>query len=112
VVALVSFPKEENRLKGPDEKEFEEMVEPTLADRLRAFEVYLANEPCTYPNNELLWGELKRKPYEGGCIVISNTRMMCPACRLRLHFFHCIYNAEAYEDGPGRIPRKDEDETT
>jgi hypothetical protein len=97
VVALVSFPKEEYRLKEPDDKEFEEMVEPTLADRLRAFESWLAFEPCQN---------------DGHCYFMSVSRRMCSSCRLRLHFYHCIYNAEAYEDGSGRIPRKGEDETT
>jgi hypothetical protein len=104
----MSFPKEENRLKGPGDKEFEEMGVPSLADRLRAFETYLATEPCRHPGNVETWGELERKPYEGGCIIISMTRNMCPACRLRMYFYHCIYRAEAYEDGPGRIPRMGE----
>lgn len=67
------------------------MVDPPLADRVRAFEVWLENEPCQN---------------DGHCIILSNSTRMCAPCRLRLHFHHCTYNAEAYEGGPGEIPRK------
>lgn len=76
-------------------KSFEEMVNPPLADRVRAFEQWLDVEPCTNLVNGL-----------SACQILSASSQMCPACRLRLHFYHCTYNAEAYEGGPGAIPRK------
>lgn len=62
-------------------KTFEEMVYPTLADRLRKFEAILEDEPCTQSN---------------GCMIMSNASRMCPACRLRLCFHHTIHYAENY----------------
>lgn len=79
-------------LKEEDDKDFEEMLEPSLADRLRAFEKYLEHEPCQ----------------TGGCFIMSSTNRMCAPCRLRMHFYHCLYNAEAYEGGPGEIPRREQ----
>lgn len=81
---------DEARLQEPGDKEFEEMVEPSLADRVRAFETWLVAEPCQH---------------NGECIILSVSRRMCASCRLRLRFYHCVYNAEAYEGGPGEIPR-------
>jgi hypothetical protein len=75
----------------PKDRDFEDMTDPSLADRIRAFEEILENEPCTN---------------DGGCIILSNSNRMCSACRLKLRFYHCTYNAEAYEDSVGRIPRK------
>lgn len=72
-------------------RDFELMVDPPLADRLRSFEEVLKAEPCQN---------------HGGCIIMSVTHRMCAPCRLRLRFFHIIRNAEAYEGGPGEIPRK------
>jgi hypothetical protein len=55
------------------------MTHPPLADRLRAFEKVLEAEPCTGPP-----GVPDDTPNKiGGCI-----------------------NAEAYEGGPGSIPRR------
>lgn len=87
------------------DRRFEEMTDPPLADRLRAFEQWLMGEPCVHPGNLETWGVLERKPDEGGCIILSNSHRMCCACRLRLHFHHCIHYAENYEGGPGEIPR-------
>ena len=75
----------------PDEPRcFEDMTDPPLADRLRAFEQYLDAEPCQNDDH---------------CIILSVSRSMCAPCRLRLHFYHCLYNAEAYEGTEGAIPR-------
>jgi hypothetical protein len=73
-------------------KEFEAMDDPSLADRLRAFEDWLESMPCTH----------KRQ----SCIILSSLMQMCPTCRMKMHFFHCLYNAEAYEGTSGEIPRK------
>jgi hypothetical protein len=73
------------------QREFENMTEPSLADRLRAFELYLDTEPCQM---------------DDACQIQSATQRMCPPCRLRMHFSQCLYNAEAYEGGPGEIPRR------
>ncbi len=86
-MASAAPPTEDKRLT----REFEDMLEPPLADRLRAFEKVLDKEPCQK---------------DGGCLIMSKTTTMCPACRLRLHFYHIFYNAEAYEGGPGAITRK------
>jgi hypothetical protein len=65
---------------------------PDLADRVRDFQTWLGTEPCTHPGNKGL------PPTIDGCLIISNSRRMCPACRIRLKFHHLIYNAEAYYD--------------
>lgn len=92
--------------------DFEAMTDPPLADRLRAFEVWLDAEPCTHPGNEVVFARMRSEGREPptdfrGCEVISVSRRMCPACRLRLHFYHCLYNAEAYEGTSGAIPRRE-----
>ena len=74
---------------------FEEMTDPPLADRIRAFEAWLDSEPCQQDDI---------------CEFISVSQRMCAPCRLRLHFYHCTYNAEAYEGGPGEIPRQSDRE--
>lgn len=74
----------------PKKPRFEDMLSPPLADRVRAFETWLETEPCQN---------------DGGCIIMSNSQRMCAPCRIKLRFFHCTYNAEAYEGGPGEIPR-------
>jgi hypothetical protein len=76
---------------GTRSRDFESMADPPLADRLRSFELYLEAEPCEVG---------------GSCVVQSVSSRMCPPCRLRLRFHHCLYNAEAYEGGPGAIPRR------
>jgi hypothetical protein len=73
---------------------------PHLAERVADFEQALLQEPCTHPANEGMDEKIN------GCMIISNPRMMCPPCRLRLRFFHCVYNAEAYKPELG-----DEDAT-
>jgi hypothetical protein len=55
---------------------------PNLPKRIHNFLDHLENEPCTAG---------------GACLIISNSRRMCAACRLRLRFFHTVYNAEAYD---------------
>lgn len=77
--------------------EFEDMIDPPLADRLRAFEVVLKTEPC----ERLFETNMEYSP----CDLLSQSTAMCPTCRLRIRFHHILYNAEAYEGGPGEIPR-------
>jgi hypothetical protein len=74
-----------------DDRRFEEMTDPPLADRLRAFEEVLLGEPCGRG---------------GACDILSDMGRMCPPCRLRLRFFHIVRNAEAYEGTVGEIPRR------
>lgn len=77
---------------------------PNLDKRIKNFLEHLEREPCIHPGNVETWGELKRYPPDyGGCIVISNTRHMCPACRIRMSFFHTVYNAEAYDPSLGEV---------
>lgn len=83
-------------------RDFEDMTDPPLADRLRAFELRLSEESCTGPPFMDDDEPLKI----GSCVFLSNSRRMCAPCRLRLHFHHCIHYAENYEGGPGEIPRK------
>ena len=60
---------------------------PNLARRVANFsEAWLEDEPCTN---------------DGHCVILSNSNRMCPACRLRLAFFHCVYNAEMYDETLG-----------
>lgn len=70
-------------------RSFDEM--PNLTQRLEDFEQWLENEPCQNTTMLSDGNEFSE------CIIHSNTQLKCPACRLRLVFFHCIYNAEAYE---------------
>lgn len=74
---------------------------PCLPERLADFQTWLEEEPCTHPGNAEVIARIKAEGREPepdfcGCLVISNTSQMCPACRLRHAFFHCVYNAEAY----------------
>lgn len=65
---------------------FDEM--PNLPERLNAFEDTLEAEPCQN---------------HGGCLIISNSQRMCAPCRLRLTFFHTIYNWDAYNNVEAKL---------
>jgi hypothetical protein len=61
---------------------------PNLARRVDDFMEWLEAEPCA--NGQV--GDGYRS-----CAILSLTRTMCPACRLRLAFFHTVFNAGAYD---------------
>jgi hypothetical protein len=64
---------------------------PNLDKRVANFMVWLIEEPCTNGKH---------------CSVMSNSRM-CPSCRLRLSFFHTVFNGGAYDsslDNDGTRP--------
>lgn len=75
---------------------FDEM--PDLPQRIEDFEAWLENEPCT----NISYAGSMSEGYSA-CMFYSNSRRMCPACRLRLHFFHSVYNADAYKDRDGKV---------
>lgn len=67
---------------------FEEMRQ--FPDRVELFERHLEAEPCAN-----MWTADNGKEYSA-CMVLSVMGQMCPACRLKLTFFHTIYNWESY----------------
>lgn len=74
---------------------FEDM--PNLAERIRAFEEHLEAEPCT---NKVTMPDSDGNAREiDGCQILSQTTAMCPACRLRMSFFHLTHNWDAYHRG-------------
>lgn len=74
---------------------------PNLDKRIKNFLASLEEDPCTNPHNAEVIAriEAQGRSAEGfrGCIVLSNSRSMCPACRLRLYFFHTVFNGGAYD---------------
>lgn len=75
---------------------------PNLVKRVKNFLTILEDEPCTNPHNEEVIARIREQgnepdPKFRGCIILSNSNRMCPSCRLRLHFFHEVFNAGAYD---------------
>lgn len=62
---------------------------PNLDKRVKNFLAILEEEPCSH--------DMVRKISIRPCDVLSNSQAMCPACRLRLRFFHSVFNAGAYD---------------
>lgn len=75
---------------------FEDM--PNLAERVKNFEAILEEEPCTNMA-EYQVGQYAETKHFSKCQVLSNSDQMCPACRLRLFFYHSTHNWDAYHRG-------------